>query len=324
MNDLVSIIIPVYNVEKYLTACLESVVNQDYKNVEVILVNDGSSDGSPEICDKYASKDNRIIVIHKGNSGVSSARNEALKVAKGKYVTFVDSDDLIRPNMIDRLVDDISTYSADIAVCGTEIFYEKNYPDLNKLYSNDKKYIYDGEDALKDLLYQKNITNALHGKLYKKSLFDDANFSEDLAIGEDLYINYQLFSVAKKIVRINDQLYLYLQREGSAINSSTYKKRMSLINKLLDIKPNEIILESLSNRIFMEVVFTYLDAGGLQIDNDDLTQIKELIEKYRKNVMYDHESRLIYKIYAAAYVFGFGGIKFINKLKNFVKNFYRK
>ena len=131
MNNLISVIIPVYNVEQYLSKCLDSVVNQTYKNLEVILVDDGSTDNSGKICDEFALKDNRIIVIHKSNGGLSSARNEGLKFAKGQYVGFVDSDDYIEIGMYEKLLEVSLKYGSDVVcsnyyrVTNNKIYYKK-------------------------------------------------------------------------------------------------------------------------------------------------------------------------------------------------------
>ena len=141
--DLISIIIPVYNVEQYLSRCIDSVINQTYKNLEIILIDDGSTDDSGEICDEYALKDNRIKVMHKQNGGVSSARNEGLDISKGNYIGFIDSDDFIEKDMYEFLYDLLTKNNCDISCCNKFIFKDnkfiasKSFPKGNVLSFNE-------------------------------------------------------------------------------------------------------------------------------------------------------------------------------------------
>lgn len=213
MNDLISLIVPVYNVEKYLDKCLETITSQTYSNIEIILIDDGSTDLSGEKCDKWGQKDNRVRVIHKKNGGLSSARNAGIDIAKGKYISFIDSDDYIDTNMIETLLNIINNYKAEIAICNRYYVFE-----------NEKKYIrYDdkitdlvmnSENAIFELNNFKYFDMSAWAKIYDKRLFEDIRFPVD-KLSEDYYIMYLLLDKATNIVYHSKPLYYYVQRVGS-------------------------------------------------------------------------------------------------------------
>lgn len=212
--EKVSVIVPIYNVEDYLEDCLNSIINQTYKNLEIILINDGSKDNSKNICDCYAKKDMRIKVIHQENGGLSIARNEGIKKASGDYLTFIDSDDYIELNMIEKLVKALKKDDADLSICNRKEYFDyKNH--YKYTFKNDKKYLLlDKISALKELCSFNLFDMSAWAKLYKKNLFKDILFPED-KLSEDYYIMYILFAKCEKISYINDYLYIYRQRRGS-------------------------------------------------------------------------------------------------------------
>ena len=164
-NDLISIIIPVYKVEKYLEKCIESVLKQTYTNLQIILVDDGSPDNCGKICDEYAKKDSRIEVIHKINGGLSDARNVGINRANGRYIGFVDSDDYIKEDMYEKLINLIKEYNADVSICNLyDVFDGKEYV-RNK---DNGIHEYSRIDILKEILLDKNIQSYAWNKLYKK------------------------------------------------------------------------------------------------------------------------------------------------------------
>lgn len=208
-QPLISVIVPVYNVEKYLDVCIESIVTQTYQNLEIILVDDGSKDHSPEICDEWGTKDNRIKVIHKANGGASSARNMGLDVAKGDYIGFVDSDDYIEPNYYEFLLNICTEYSADIARCTYEIFieFENNKPvDGNTV---DKIITLTDNDLFLDLCHagHKHVINV--NKLFSRKALEGLHFDNTIKSGEDLVFNYFAYKKANKMVCHDLPLYHY-------------------------------------------------------------------------------------------------------------------
>ena len=213
LTPLVSIIIPIYKVEPYLRRCLDSIVNQTYTNLEIILVDDGSPDGCPQICDEYAAKDNRIVVIHKENGGLSDARNAGLDICKGEYISFVDSDDWVDEKYIDILIRLAVETNADIAIGNHQkvynnksFFIEKEKEDIQTLSS---------QEALNILFKRSHLSFILSwGKIYRRFLFDNIRFPQR-KFHEDEFTTYKLFFKSKYISHINRALYYYTQRTDS-------------------------------------------------------------------------------------------------------------
>ena len=193
-TPLVSVIVPIYNTEKYLDRCIKSIVNQTYKNLEIILVDDGSTDNCPSICDNWAKIDSRINVIHQKNSGVSAARNAALDLASGEYIGFVDSDDFIEPDMYSLLVQKSVDTDAGCASCGFVFDYIDG---RDSVLIKSEDFVLNGEDILKNYIADKLIRPETANKIYKKSLFDNVRFNPDIHYAEDLLINYELLKNAK-------------------------------------------------------------------------------------------------------------------------------
>lgn len=211
MNKI-SVIIPVYNVELYLRRCLNSIVNQTYTNLEIILIDDGSTDSSPLICDEYAEKDNRIIVIHKSNEGVSAARNDGIDLATGEYLTFVDSDDYIDYEMIERLISNVQRFNADLSISG----FTETCDDETKIEKSDDVRCMDKMEALKHLYIDSDIGFVtLWGKLIKKDLFNDIRLPVGVKCAEDNYITYKLLYKCTKIAYEKSKMYMYFQRSNS-------------------------------------------------------------------------------------------------------------
>ncbi len=214
----VSIIVPVYKVEKYLDKCVDSIVNQTYKDIEIILVDDGSPDNCPKMCDDWAIKDDRIKVIHKENGGLSDARNTGLEVSTGDYVGFVDGDDVVSNVMYEKLIDLISNSNSQISMCQFARFIEGNSPNYT---IKDDVSVFGQNEALKEILKEK-IGNHVCNKLFKRELFDNISFTKGVAY-EDIFIFYKLVLKANKIAITDSKLYGYMQRRDSITNKCTVK-----------------------------------------------------------------------------------------------------
>ena len=244
MNDLISIVVPVYNVGNYLDKCIETIIKQTYKNIEIILVDDGSKDNSGSKCDEWKNKDKRIKVIHKVNGGLSSARNAGIEVAVGKYINFIDSDDYIDLRMIEILYNAIYRNEADISICNRYYVFEDGKKYLR--YPNKKNVLeMDSEEAIFELNNYKNFDMSAWAKLYKKELFENIRFPEG-KLSEDFYIMYLLFDKAEKIVYNSEPLYYYLQRKGSISKNkklnfdfveAAYEQMMYVEKKYPKLKP---------------------------------------------------------------------------------------
>lgn len=216
MKETVSIIVPVYNVEKYLEECVDSIINQTYKNLEIILIDDGSTDRSSEICDRYAKADDRILVIHQKNGGLSDARNTGLDNCSGDFIMFVDSDDRIKPETVEIMYKELKDADAEICIGGIQQFGNKTEPIT---IEQTRKYI-NGTEALNEYFAHIAYYVVACGKLYKKECFNNLRFDTG-KIHEDEFILHKLFYEIKKIVCINDLLYEY-RRTGSSITLSAY------------------------------------------------------------------------------------------------------
>lgn len=220
----ISVIVPIYNVEKYLETCINSIINQTYKNLEIILVEDGSPDSCCAICNELAKKDNRIKVIHKQNEGLSNARNSGIKIATGDYISFIDSDDIIDTDMFEVLVKTLEENNADISMCRFITFRENTKPKFKK--SNVIKK-YSSREAISSLLTGK-LTSNMWNKLYKKELFKDFRL-ESGVIFEDIIAMHQIFHKANIIVENKSECYGYMKRNDSIIGTVNEKMISSYI-----------------------------------------------------------------------------------------------
>ena len=248
-KDLISVIVPVYNVDKYLPKCIDSIINQTYKNLEIILIDDGSTDSSPKICDEYMNKDSRIIVIHKDNGGLSSARNKGIEVAKGNLICFIDSDDYLELNMLEELKNNMDKYDSDIACCNfydikNEVSSLRIKKDTNiEFVSSEKEKFINIQNEYSPLTYY------AWNKLYKKEIFNNIRFPEG-RLYEYTYILCDIFDKANRISFTLKPLYNYVYRSSSLGNSfnlkhfdkmGSFDKKIEFFNKkkYYDLLDNE-------------------------------------------------------------------------------------
>lgn len=218
---LISVIVPVYNVEAYIARCLDSIVAQTYRNLEIIIINDGSPDRCPVIAEEYAKKDHRICLVHQENSGVSEARNVGMRLSHGSYLSFIDSDDFIDPDYYETLYRILHSNNADISICNKRIInftvarpFPIDFPKGVTLFS--------GSEALKELVNDKYLRNYVWNKLYKKELFEGIEFPKGRTF-EDIAIMHKIFYRAKTVVITDEIKYNYTSRKYSiSIISSIY------------------------------------------------------------------------------------------------------
>lgn len=276
-NDLISIIIPVYKVEKYLEKCIESVLKQTYTNLQIILVDDGSPDNCGKICDEYAKKDSRIEVIHKINGGLSDARNVGINRANGRYIGFVDSDDYIKEDMYEKLINLIKEYDADISICNLyDVIDGKEYV-RNK---DNGIHEYSRIDILKEILLDKNIQSYAWNKLYKKELFDEIKYPIRKKY-EDIGTTFYLFEKCNKIVVTSEPEYYYLKRADSLVNNVTESTILDyteiIIQRYLYIKQNIKELRKYNNYYLAKTLITAHN------DIENLENISEgMQQRYKK------------------------------------------
>lgn len=225
----ISIIVPIYNVKPYLRRCIDSILNQSYHEFELILVDDGSPDNCGAICDEYVAKDNRICVIHKENGGLSDARNAGLQIAKGEYIAFIDSDDWITPDFLERLHSTLVETGADICEC--DVIKTEGETEVRPVQEKSLD-LYDTVDALEQLIHDGAFHQHVWNKLYRRETIGDIVFPKGKT-NEDEFWTYQVFGNAKKVARISDVLYFYFQRTGSIMGESYSLKRLDALEAKL-------------------------------------------------------------------------------------------
>ncbi|HHT7826143.1 TPA: glycosyltransferase [Streptococcus suis] len=288
-EELVSVIVPVYNVENYLSQCLDSIIHQTYKNLEIILVNDGSTDGSGKICDDYAAKDGRIKVIHQENGGLSDARNKGLDLMTGQFVTFVDSDDYLENNCIHTLYTYACTCKTDISI-GKFIEFEENTSQFlfhNHLNNGNKIEFLTGDQCLeRHHQYFLGIFVNAWAKLYRTSLFNDSNPCKSIryplgVLHEDQYTTHKLFFKSNKIVFVNDYLYVYRVRENSITNTLLSDKRIMDNIRGLEEKIIDFCLLNKDMTLLREHYLFYLNDYKAYLENNHRqnSAVYEFIQK---------------------------------------------
>jgi len=312
MQPLISVIVPIYQVEKYLPKCIDSILQQKYYNLEILLVDDGSPDQCAKICDEYALKDPRIKVIHKTNGGLSDARNVALDIMTGEYVTFIDSDDFVSSQYISTLWSAINKYDCDIAVTQLMLIYESNKAIPKAVNNSSRFYLLNRKEALDTMFYQKMFDNTACGKLYKSKLFESIRYPIG-RIYEDLGTTYKLILLCEKIVYIPTATYYYLQRSDSIEGTSFNKKKMDAIplaKELLEI----IVAKSPQNIKSAQCRCVSLCWHVLLTMPKNHPQKKVLIKfikKYRVNIICDKKSRGKTKIACILSLISFDFVKLI-------------
>ena len=235
-DELISVIVPVYNVEKYLDKCIKSIINQDYINLEIWLIDDGSTDSSGEICNKYAEKDHRITVIHKENGGLSDARNVALDQMQGKYVLFIDSDDYIEKKYISYLHMLLKDYQCDISVCNFKYVNEKGKM-INKPKDTGEIIQYSRKEAIEKILQGKEINTSASMKLYRSELFKNIRYPKG-RLYEDIATTYKTILRVDRVVYGDYSGYVYLCRGGSITKREFTEERLDSIYNMEEMCSN--------------------------------------------------------------------------------------
>ena len=230
--ELISVIVPVYKVEKYLNKCVESIVNQTYKNLEIILVDDGSPDNCPAMCDSWAEKDARIKVVHKPNGGLSDARNAGMAVATGEYIAFVDSDDWVDVDMYCRLYDAIKNEDADIATCGARRVWEDGQSP-RELRAVNIDCVLEREKAVEAFITSNGLVQTVWNKLYRRNMVANILFRKG-TLYEDEFWTWQAFVKAKRIVTLKESFYNYLQRSDSIMGAGFTKQSIVVIHAKIE------------------------------------------------------------------------------------------
>jgi len=299
MSDLISIIVPVYNTEDHLNRCIESLIGQTYTNIEIILVDDGSTDTSPNICDNYKINDNRVKVIHQNNKGASSARNIGIRIASGKYITFVDSDDFVENYHIDSLVRGINDFDADFVITR----YSKN--ELIKK-SNGESLSISRKDALMRMMLNEGFDCSVCCKLMPTSVAKTVMFDESLKIAEDLKFNYWVIKNSNRIVYRNIETYHYLLSAHGQVSSLSDEKisNLSLFEDLLKSETNTEIKESIASK-YISTAFHLLSVGKENANNKQIQDLENIIVRYRNTALCSRHVTLKVRLACLASIISF-------------------
>lgn len=305
MNQLVSIIVPVYNIQEYLKKCIESLIHQSYENIEIILVDDGSTDDSLNICLQYKEIDKRVSVIDKQNGGLSSARNAGLRVAKGDNYVFVDGDDYVHPQYIECLLNGLNESGADIAVCGINIVNEKE-ESVSRLATGveyKKNNPLRDEVLTSDIIEKKYYTNSKYGfwyvvawnKMYKSYVFEGLEYDEGV-IYEDEFLFNRLIRKSKLIKCIPEELYFYVQRDGGITSEKKDRERFHYLTEIYDrrmlcyFEKNNTELQTLCSEKYLKQIISkyYL------LDNDEKKEVKAKYYYIINSIEVNKKFRLFY------------------------------
>ena len=316
MSPLISVIIPVYNVENYIEKCVTSVCNQIYKNIEIILINDGSKDSSGVLCDKLADTDSRIKVIHKENGGVSSARNTGIENANGEYLCFIDGDDYVTAEYVSDMF--TVTEKTDTDIVTTNQYKIWNDGKTEELFPQKAEqgtyFIKSGINTLADMLYGKTCYATCCCKLYKKEIFESIRFPK-LSMGEDSFTMYQCFLKAETVAHLYKPNYYYVQHEASAMHTTNYDKFYDYIElsdtfmNMVNSNYPELFLPAV-NRLTENNFWVYMKMKNQpERYSVQLNHIISNIKKYRKYPLTDKNVSLRTR---AACLISYFGIKTLN------------
>lgn len=305
MDELISVIVPIYKVEQYLDKAVQSVLNQTYPHFELILVDDGSPDSCPQKCDEWAKKDKRIKVLHQPNGGLSDARNAGTAIASGEYVIYLDSDDYFAPTLLQTLLTNLKDTGADISSSGATLVYEdKPEPELKKT----EKQVFEGYDVF-DTLYSAKIAYPMTAtaKLYKAELLSGLQFVKGKHHEDEFFIHHVL-ARAKKLVHEPTGLYYYLQREASIMGQKFNPKRLDAVEakkQRLEFCKNS--LPEFETKARLDLLKTEMNmyrlAKNSKLDKTLLKTLKQDFNKEYKNLHKKPLSVRIFRVCPAFYCF---------------------
>lgn len=306
----VSIIVPVYNSERFIDACLKSIAAQSYRDIEVIVIDDGSTDTSLSICSSIAENDERFHIISQNNAGVSSARNVGLHIAIGKWITFVDSDDVIAPGFLDYLLETATTNNAEMVVGGYKTICCENTDDLSRI-NKSKQIVLSPAEALEKMLYQNGYDTASWGKLYKHSLFDGVYFP-DIRSSEDLSTIYRTFFHTNKVVYVIDSGYRYRLVPGSLSYSSSEIESIDTVEAaFMEMIRHYPSIECACN---CRKLSYYSHLLGICTDKELSRILWNRIKSIRKGVLWDTSARGKTKIAAVVTYLGIRLFRVMNNV----------
>lgn len=296
VNPLISIIVPVYNTAQYLEDCFGSICEQTYRNLEIIAVDDGSTDGSAELLDRLAKNDDRIRVIHQENRGVSAARNTGIAVAQGEYLSFADSDDMLESDMYEILFSAIKKYGCDIAHCS---YYRLSDCEKRPIGGSGKVYVQTGIEAQEALLRGRLFTGGLWAKLIRRTLFHDLRLYEDLKINEDILTVFELFQHSHRTVFIDTCKYDYRTSVTSSCAKTEHLRKsqdgITVAERMQDIATDTAIQELIRTRLLQCLILHYRNLlfNGYKKNTVEFGQISHRIQDLINQGVYINRKKLL-------------------------------
>ena len=292
MKNLITVVVPIYNVEEYLSECINSIINQTYENIEILLIDDGSTDKSGIIADDYSKRDDRIRVYHKNNGGLSDARNYGIDRAKGKYITFIDSDDFVSDNFLEVLYNNLNNYNADISGC---VYKRTNKREIPLINEKENIMVWDSKEALRKMLRQEDeFTTSACALLYKIECFRDVRYPYN-AYYEDLGTTYRILHNINRIVRTSNCLYHYFVREGSISNKKFNVRYMDQYKFAKDIQ--QFVYNNYENLkqdadmrlvgVCFNILMTFDKETKERFNDERKILLNEIYSQRRKMIIYD-------------------------------------
>ena len=320
--DLISIIVPVYNVGQLLNECVGSLIKQTYDNLEIILVDDGSPDECPKICDEWAKRDERIKVIHKQNGGLPDARNAGLAIATGDYIAFVDCDDWVEKTYIEDLYKALKDTDSDISVCGIKMQWDDG---KSMTLTGKGCFVLDNKQAFESIITEEKLNQVVWNKLYKREIIQGIDFSVG-KFHEDVFWSYQVIAKAKKVAVIDELLYIYRQRTQSMMGSGLSLKSIDDIEAKVKrqsfVEKNYPDLTVIAKKSLLFHCIYYMQKllRGEVKEKSEVNEIKGKLKKYYKeNKFTSSEKKQLNK--KERTIFNFADISLVatGRLRNFLK-----
>ncbi len=313
---MISVIVPVYNVEKYLDECVQSILSQTYRDYELILVDDGSTDSSGKMCDDYEKKDGRIRVIHKENGGLSDARNVGTGIARGSHITYVDSDDYVSRKYLEKLYKLLTQFDAEIAVIGIQQFYDGSIPQNIKTKSVN---IYTNEEALSKVFYQDGMDTSACALLIPLDIAQRTSFPCG-KYHEDDFTTYKYYLQVKHVAVCEETHYFYRQRRGSIMHSfgSASQDELEAADNLVLFcnanMPN--LVKAANSKKFSDYCQVLLSDDSIrQKQPEEFRRIMKYLDEQKMSIIKDKKTRFKNKVAAMCLMINYDFLKFINRLK---------
>ena len=324
---LISLVVPIYNVEEYLHQCVDSLLKQTYPNFEIILVDDGATDNCPQICDEYAKADSRIKVFHKVNGGLADARNYGATKAQGEYISFIDSDDYVSTDYISYMYAILKKYQADIAVCGLTSVWD----DMYQRKERSKSEVLDTEEALRRMCYFRGFGVSACSKLYKLEMVLKYPYPVE-KLHEDLATTYKVIGECKKVAYGSREIYFYRQRTNSIMHQPLEEKHLYGIvaaNELLEYMEHYYpsVVQAAHCRCARKVyefIPRVMTDGGYRTDCENFQKLRVELKKHIRFVLRDKHTLLVFKVRYIGMILGYHPMRIVWNITDYIRKSRKK